>query len=219
MEMESTHQMIDLNRKIIRGLTVVGSILTLLLGIWVYRSGFFEAEGSFKAVLEGMGIYGPIAFLLIQIIQVVYPVIPGGITLVIAQLVFGPLWGFVYSFVGVLVGSVINFLLARKYGKTFVRAFVSEASYLKYYTWLTKGKRFDWLLASAFALPGFPDDFLCMVAGLTKMSMKRFMAIFMLFKPVTLYIYGIGGASLLTWLFLNVPTIIKGWLAIQPALH
>lgn len=217
--MERTHQIIKLNRKVIQLLTVIGTLLTIILLVWVYKSGFFEAEGSFKAILEDMGIYGPILFLLIQIIQVVYPVIPGGITLIVAQLVFGPLWGFVYSFVGVLIGSIINFILARKYGKTFVRAFVSEQTYQKYYTWLIQGKRFDWVLASAFALPGFPDDFLCMVAGLTKMSMKRFMTIFMIFKPVTLYLYGVGAASLLTWLFLNVPTIIKGWLAIQPALH
>lgn len=49
--------------------------------------------------------------------------------------------------------------------------------------------------------------------------MKRFMAIFLLFKPITLYFYGIGGASIVTWVFLNMPTFIKGWLAIQPVLQ
>lgn len=220
MELENTtHQGITLNRKIVQFLTVVGTVVTLILGIWIYRTGFFEAEGSFKALLDGMGIYAPLTFLLIQIIQVVYPIIPGGVTVVVAPLVFGPFWGFVYSFSGVLIGSSINFILARKYGKTFVRAFVSEETYRKYYGWLTKGKRFEWLMASAFALPGFPDDFLCMVAGLTEMSMKRFMAIFLLFKPITLYFYGIGGASIVTWVFLNMPTFIKGWLAIQPVLQ
>lgn len=220
MELENTtHQGIALNRKIVQFLTVVGTVTTLILGIWIYRTGFFEAEGSFKALLDGMGIYAPLIFLLIQIIQVVYPIIPGGVTVVVAPLVFGPLWGFTYSFIGVLIGSIINFILARKYGKTFVRAFVSEETYRKYYGWLTKGKRFEWLMASAFALPGFPDDFLCMVAGLTKMTMKRFLVIFLLFKPITLYFYGIGGASLVTWVFLNMPTLIKGWLAIQPVLQ
>ena len=153
MELENTtHQGITLNRKIVQFLTVVGTVATLILGIWIYRTGFFEAEGSFKALLDGMGIYAPLTFLLIQIIQVVYPIIPGGVTVVVAPLVFGPLWGFIYSFIGVLIGSSINFILARKYGKTFVRAFVSEETYRKYYGWLTKGKRFEWLMASAFAL-------------------------------------------------------------------
>jgi uncharacterized membrane protein YdjX (TVP38/TMEM64 family) len=220
VELENTtHQGIALNRKIVQISTVVGTVATLLLGIWIYRTGFFEAEGSLKALLAGMGIYAPVIFLLIQIIQVVYPIIPGGVTVVVAPLVFGPLWGFTYSFIGVLIGSIINFILARKYGKTFVRAFVSEETYRKYYGWLIKGNRFEWLMASAFALPGFPDDFLCMVAGLTKMSMKRFLVIFLLFKPITLYFYGIGGASIVTWVFLNMPTLIKGWLAIQPVLQ
>lgn len=220
MELENTtHQGIALNRKIVQILTVAGTVVTLILGIWIYRTGFFEAEGTFKALLAGMGIYAPITFLLIQILQVVYPIIPGGVTVVVAPLVFGPVWGFAYSFIGVLIGSIINFILARKYGKTFVSAFVSEETYRKYYGWLTKGKRFERLLAAAFLLPGFPDDFLCMVAGLTEMSLKRFMTIFLLFKPVTLYFYGIGGASLMTWVFLNMPTLIKGWLAIQPVLQ
>lgn len=220
MELENTtHQGIAFNRKIVQLLTVAGTVATLILGIWIYRTGFFEAEGSLKALLDGMGIYAPVIFLLIQIIQVVYPIIPGGVTVVVAPLVFGPFLGFTYSFIGVLIGSIINFILARKYGKTFVRAFVSEETYRKYYGWLTKGKRFEWLMASAFALPGFPDDFLCMVAGLTKMSLKRFLVIFLLFKPITLYFYGISGASIVTWVFLNMPTLIKGWLAIQPVLQ
>lgn len=79
MELENTtHQGITLNRKIVQFLTVVGTVATLILGIWIYRTGFFEAEGSFKALLDGMGIYAPLTFLLIQIIQVVYPIIPGG---------------------------------------------------------------------------------------------------------------------------------------------
>ena len=79
MELENTtHQGIALNRKIVQISTVVGTVATLLLGIWIYRTGFFEAEGSLKALLAGMGIYAPVIFLLIQIIQVVYPIIPGG---------------------------------------------------------------------------------------------------------------------------------------------
>ena len=72
VELENTsHQWIALNRKIVQISTVVGTVATLLLGIWIYRTGFFEAEDSLKALLAGMGIYAPVIFLLIQIIQVV----------------------------------------------------------------------------------------------------------------------------------------------------
>ncbi len=56
-------------------------------------------------------------------------------------------------------------------------------------TKLDKGRGFDIFLITAFVLPGFPDDFLCMVAGLSKMSFKKFCWITLLSKPATLYLY------------------------------
>lgn len=192
-------QMIQANRTMIRVLTVIGLIITVALAICIYQIGYTVIMLRIKELLIQIGFWGPFLFILIQLGQVVYPVIPGGITLVVGQLIFGPFWGFVYSLFGVTLGSIINFHLARKFGRTFVKAFVSEETYLKYYGWLTKGKRFEVLLASAFALPGFPDDFLCMIAGLTKMTFKRFMIIYWIFKPATLYLYGAGGATLTDW--------------------
>lgn len=198
MNHQSSHW-IHLNRNMIRVLTVVGLLLTLFLAIYVYRIGYEEVMADIHRLLIRMGVWGPLLFVILQLTQVVYPVIPGGITLVVGQLIFGPLFGFIYSFIGVTGGSLLNFFLARKFGKTFVRAFVKEETYQKYHAWLTKGKRFEYFMATAFALPGFPDDFLCMIAGLTDMTFKRFMVIYLLFKPVTLYLYGAGGATLTNW--------------------
>lgn len=189
-------QWIRLNRNMIRILTVIGLVLTLSLAIYIYRLGYDTVMLNMHLILTKIGIWGPVLFIIIQFIQVIYPVIPGGITVVIGHIMFGPLFGFVYSFIGVTVGSILNFYLARKFGKTFVRAFVMEETYQKYYEWITKGKRFERFMAFSFALPGFPDDFLCMLAGLTDMTFKRFMIIYFIFKPATLFLYGSGGAKL-----------------------
>ena len=63
-------------------------------------------------------ILGPIIFMLLQILQVVIPIIPGGISSAAGVLIFGPYLGFVYNYVGISIGSVIIFLLGRRYGKT-----------------------------------------------------------------------------------------------------
>ena len=39
-------------------------------------------------------------------IQVIYPIVPGGMTSVIGYLAFGPIWGFVYNFTGIFIGSL-----------------------------------------------------------------------------------------------------------------
>ncbi|MCB2846269.1 VTT domain-containing protein [Streptococcus dysgalactiae subsp. dysgalactiae] len=180
------------HKQTIQILTAFGIALSLLfLAYFQQHPNFFAVGGTFQAYLVKFGILAPCLFILIQIVQVVYPVIPGGLTCVLGHVVFGPFLGFIYNTVGIFIGSLISFMLARKYGAQFAKIFVSDDTYNKYIPYLDKGKYFERFLAAAFILPGFPDDFLCMVAGLGKMSLRKFTAIFLLAKPVTLYIYTI----------------------------
>lgn len=178
------------HKQTIQILTAFGIALSLLfLAYFQQHPNFFAVGGTFQAYLVKLGILAPCLFILIQIVQVVYPVIPGGLTCVLGHVVFGPFLGFIYNTVGIFIGSLISFMLARKYGAQFAKIFVSDDTYNKYIPCLDKGKYFERFLAAAFILPGFPDYFLCMVAGLGKMSLLKFTAIFLLAKPVTLYIY------------------------------
>lgn len=178
------------HKQTIQILNAFGIALSLLfLAYFQQHPNFFAVGGTFQAYLVKLGILAPCLFILIQIVQVVYPVIPGGLTCVLGHVVFGPFLGFIYNTVGIFIGSLISFMLARKYGAQFAKIFVSDDTYNKYIPCLDKGKYFERFLAAAFILPGFPDDFLCMVAGLGKMSLLKFTAIFLLAKPVTLYIY------------------------------
>lgn len=178
------------HKQTIQILTAFGIALFLLfLAYFQQHPNFFAVGGTFQAYLVKLGILAPCLFILIQIVQVVYPVIPGGLTCVLGHVVFGPFLGFIYNTVGIFIGSLVSFMLARKYGAQFAKIFVSDDTYNKYIPCLDKGKYFERFLAAAFILPGFPDDFLCMVAGLGKMSLRKFTAIFLLAKPVTLYIY------------------------------
>lgn len=178
------------HKQTIQILTAFGIALSLLfLAYFQQHPNFFAVGGTFQAYLVKLGILAPCLFILIQIVQVVYPVIPGGLTCVLGHVIFGPFLGFIYNTVGIFIGSLVSFMLARKYGAQFAKIFVSDDTYNKYIPCLDKGKYFERFLVAAFILPGFPDDFLCMVAGLGKMSLRKFTAIFLLAKPVTLYIY------------------------------
>ncbi|MGG6795509.1 UNVERIFIED_CONTAM: TVP38/TMEM64 family protein [Streptococcus canis] len=178
------------HKQIIQLLTAIGIGLALLfLAYFQQHPNFFAVGGTFQAYLVKLGILAPCLFILIQIIQVVYPVIPGGLTCVLGHVVFGPFLGFVYNTIGIFIGSLMSFMLAKRYGEQFAKAFVSEDTYNKYIPYLDKGKYFERFLAAAFILPGFPDDFLCMVAGLGKMSLRKFTVIFLVSKPIALYIY------------------------------
>ena len=131
-------------------------------------------------------------FLLIQIVQVVIPILPGAIGCLGGVLIFGPVWGFVYNYIGISIGSVLAFLLSRQYGRPFVRNMIGEKNYDKYIGWLSKGNGFDKAFAVAIFLPVAPDDLLCYIAGLTRMTLKKFTAIIILGKPGSILLYSLG---------------------------
>lgn len=78
-----------------------------------------------------------------------------------------------------------------------VKRLFSEKTYNKYIGWLDKGKKFDVFFALAIFFPVAPDDFLCYLAGLTKMKLGKFTAIILLGKPASTFLYSIGVTSLL----------------------
>ena len=108
-------------------------------------------------------------------------------------------WGFVYNYVGICIGSCINFSLAKQYGRPFVERSVSEKVWGKYIKWLDSPK-FDLYFALEIFFPVAPDDFLCLLAGLTPMKFRRFVAIILLGKPLALLAYSWGLATALSWL-------------------
>lgn len=183
---------IALSRKIINCISIVGIIATIAVTIYFIRLGVFKDVDALRGLVGDSVILGPILFMLIQIIQVVIPIIPGGISCAAGVLIFGPFAGFIYNYVGIAIGSVIIFLLGRQYGKPFILSLVSDKTYNKYIGWLDNEKRFERLFALAIFLPIAPDDALCLMAGLTKMSLKKFTLIIILAKPVSIFIYSLA---------------------------
>ncbi len=172
--------------------TAVGMGLTAACIIWGFQQGIFTSREALERFLNSCGIWAPVLFVVFQAVQVVVPVLPGGIGCLVGVLVFGPVWGFVYNYIGICIGSAGAFYLARRYGQSFVRMITKPATYEKYCGWLEKGNRFDKWFAAAIFLPVAPDDFLCFLAGLTRMSAKKFTGIILLGKPFGILAYSIG---------------------------
>ena len=154
------------SRRLINIVTIITTIILILLCIYWYKLGIFTDQAKMKAYLANKQIIGPLIFVLIQIIQVVIPVIPGGVSLLGGVIFFGPWWGFVYNYVGICIGSIILFFLARYYGKPFILHLISEETYEKYMKWTKNQKKYNWFFAICIVAPAAPDDVLCMISGL-----------------------------------------------------
>lgn len=177
--------------------TVAAGGLVMWFAVWAWQAGLFTDQDAMAQFISGYGVVAPLLFMLVQLLQVTLAVIPGGASCTVGVLLFGPVMGFVYNYFSICAGSFINFLLARKFGHKFVRTFGGEELMDKYIGKLEAHEHFDRWFAAAIFLPFFPDDFLCMLAGLTHMTTRRFAAILLLGKPASIALYSVGLAQLL----------------------
>lgn len=176
-------------KKLMNGAAIAGMLTLLVLVILGFRMGIFQSAESFRSFIEKGGLWGIVLFITFQAVQVVIPVLPGSLGCVVGIMAFGPVMGFIYNYLGICLGSLWAFLLARQYGRPLVQKITKPEQFEKYQSWLEKGKRFDTLFAAAIFFPVAPDDFLCFLAGLTKMTVKKFSVIILLGKPAALAAY------------------------------
>jgi uncharacterized membrane protein YdjX (TVP38/TMEM64 family) len=128
-----------------------------------------------KEIISSYGAYSPLAFIFLQIVQVVVAPIPGGAIELLGGYLFGVKAGFLYSMIGSLLGSWLAFSLARIFEKWAVEKFVSPKTMKKFgYLVGHEGVILSFLL---FLIPGFPKDALCYILGLTPMHLGIFLII------------------------------------------
>jgi uncharacterized membrane protein YdjX (TVP38/TMEM64 family) len=159
--------------------------LALLFVIFHYRHYLWSQAGHFldistnkawiKSTLEAAGPLAPVFFILIQTLQVVFAPIPGEATGFIGGYLFGAPLGLLYSTLGLTLGSVLAFLIARWLEKRYVKRWLPQEILEKFdFLMERQGALVAFIL---FIIPGFPKDYLCFVLGLSRMPFKLFLLI------------------------------------------
>ncbi|MEG1535741.1 MAG: TVP38/TMEM64 family protein [Clostridia bacterium] len=121
-------------------------------------------------------------FIAIQFLQVTIIPIPSTITTMAGGIIFGFWKSFFYSLVGIISGSMFAFFLGRKFGTKLAVWIFGEKLFNKYQVAL-KGKD-KFLMFMMFILPFFPDDLICILAGLTDMKYWGFFAMMLVVRPI-----------------------------------
>jgi uncharacterized membrane protein YdjX (TVP38/TMEM64 family) len=135
----------------------------------------FRDHHQLKEFISSFGRYSPIAFILLQVLQVIVAPIPGGAIEFLGGYLFGIKAGFFYSMIGLILGSMLAFSLARIFEKKIVEKIVSPKTRKKFdYLMGHEGVIVSFLL---FAIPCFPKDALCYILGLTPMHFGVFLII------------------------------------------
>lgn len=188
-------------QKLFKVLGVIALIGSFVIAFWLYKLGILNDSNALKDLVHYYKFWGPVVFIVVQIFQIVFPVIPGGITTVAGFLIFGPIEGFIYNYIGIIIGSLILFLLVRNYGKKFILLFMDEKTFYKYEKRLeTPG--FEKFFIICMAAPISPADAMVMITGLTNISVMRFLKIILIAKPFSIIGYSylfIFGEDFIRW--------------------
>lgn len=102
---------------------ILGAVL--LAGItWVLLNrGEFRPE-AIRQLVDGLGVWGPIAFVALYIVAALF-FVPGAPLTLAAGALFGPVGGTVYSLIGATLGATLAFVVARYLAGDWVREKVS----------------------------------------------------------------------------------------------
>ena len=157
-----------------------------------YFDGEFRSVDALQKYIGKYGAFGPVFLTAFQAVQVVIPVLPGFLGCAAGSVMFGPAVGFWCNYIGIGGGSIIAFLLARKYGMPLLNDLFPSGRYNKWSVRASKSKSYTGFLFMAMLLPLFPDDFLCYLTGVSKMTAKRFIWIIVLGKPWCILAYSLG---------------------------
>lgn len=178
------------SKLILNILTIIGIVAVIFFIYFAVKERWFLDNEILLTKIKSFGLLAPLCFILIQIVQVVLPVIPGGTSCLVGVMAFGAVGGFIYNYVGLVLGSICSFLLSRKFGMSIINKLFKEKDIKKALDKINNSK-YDLIFFLIILLPGLPDDLFCYISGITKMSLKKFTLIILICKPLTLLVYSI----------------------------
>ncbi len=165
--------------------------------IWNISIHFYELMTDREAIqsyIVSWGMAAPVVFTLIQILQVIIAPIPGEATGFIGGFLFGAFKGFLYSSIGLSVGSLINFGIGRLLGQQVIRKLIppSQTAMLDKLV----HRQGAIVLFICFIFPGFPKDYLCLFLGISDIPFKLFFIMATIGRMPGTLMLSIQGASL-----------------------
>ena len=178
------------SKLILNILTIIGIVAVIFFVYFAVKERWFLDNEILLTKIKSFGLLAHLCFILIQMVQVVLPVIPGGASCLVGVMAFGAVGGFIYNYVGLVLGSICSFLLSRKFGMSIINKLFKEKDIKKALDKINNSK-YDLIFFLIILLPGLPDDLFCYISGITKMSLKKFTLIILIGKPLTLLVYSI----------------------------
>lgn len=136
---------------------------------------FEKSKNTVKNFFDSFGAWEQPFFIFVQILQVFFAPIPGQLTGFLGGFLFGFWHGLFLTMIGLTIGSFLAMGSSRFLRDYLVQKFVPD-SILKQFDYLIdKGGLMTFFMI--FLLPAFPDDAVCFIAGLTRLSLSKLVVV------------------------------------------
>ena len=179
----------------------VGLLLFLILSALVcWYAGrpliqFAKEPERFRAWVDSQGIWGPLLFLGMIVLQIVVAIIPGEPLEIAAGYAFGAVEGTLLCLLGAFAGRLAVFLLVRRFGTKAVELFFPKEKFQSL-RFLQNERRLTFWVFFLFFLPGTPKDLLCYIVGLTRLPLRSWLIISAIAPIPSIVTSTIGGDAL-----------------------
>lgn len=109
---------------------LLGLFTVFSIGVLIYYAPYLirimSSMDSFREYIHSTGHWGPIMFILFQILQIVVAPIPGEVVQVAGGYIYGTALGSLYTTIGLILGSAIAFYFTRFIGRAYFTAAAEE---------------------------------------------------------------------------------------------
>ncbi len=202
-------------------LGVVGSILlTIIYTIYfiIVKTNILQQLTSFedlRQLILGFGGWGILTYIVINLLQCIVIPVPTTLTVLVGTAIYGPFVAFLYATIGVIIGSSIAFVIGRYCSRPVINWIFGKEKIDKYQNILKN--RTGIILFLTLILPLFPDDLICMLAGISEISYPKFLIISIIARSVGLAVisfFGSGkiipfsGWGIIAWIAIAIVSLI-----------
>lgn len=129
-------------------------------------------------------VLGCVIYVVLLTVQIMFIPVNSMVLIVPAMLIFGAGKAFLLSLIGLVIGSIITFYLGRIFGNQLVSWMVGyeKAEELK----KKLGDSGKLMLPILFLIPIFPDELICLVAGISNIKIGYFTLVTIITRAIDL---------------------------------
>lgn len=169
------------------------ALIIWLAGVPLVR--FASEPERFRQWVNDNGLWSRFAYIGMMLLQIVIAVLPGEPFEIAAGYAFGAVEGTLLCVAASTLGSLMVFLLVRRFGVPLVEIFFPEDK-LRSIRFLKTTPKRDFIFFIIFMIPGTPKDLLCYFAGLTDIKFTVWLLICSLGRLPAIVTSTVGGDAL-----------------------